>query len=85
MRGFGSGEYGEFTFLDYINIVGFLIGLENLNLNITQEDMDKQTADLDARVNAQIHEALTEIHQHLKVQDDKLNKLLKLLEDKNDS
>ena len=41
MKGLGSGDYGEFTFLDYITLVSFFIGLENLDLNITQEDMDK--------------------------------------------
>ena len=82
MKGLGSGDYGEFTFLDYITLVSFFIGLENLDLNITQEDMDKQTADLDARVNTQIHDALTEIHQHLEIQDNKLDKLLELLGEK---
>ena len=65
----GSGENGELTFLDLIAIVSFLVGLENLELNITQEDMDKQTADLDAHVNEQIQKALAEIHSHLEEQD----------------
>lgn len=82
MKGLGSGDFGEFTFLDYITLVSFFIGLENLDLNITQEDMDKQTADLDAHVNAQLHDALTEIHQHLEIQDNKLDKLLELLGEK---
>ena len=80
MRGLGSGECGEFTFLDYLAIASFLIGLENLELNITQEDMDAQTADLDARVNSKIEKALADIHFHLQLQDDKLNDLLKRLE-----
>lgn len=79
MKGFGSGDYGEFTFLDYIAIAGFLIGLENLDLNITQDDMDKQTAHLDASVNAKIQEALSDIHNHLKLQDEKLNEVLRRL------
>ena len=82
MKGLGSGDYGEFTFLDYITLVSFFIGLENLDLNITQEDMDKQTADLDAHVNTQIHEALAEIHHHLEIQDNKLDKILELLGEK---
>lgn len=77
MKGFGSGEYGEFTFMDYLAIASFFIGLENLELNITQEDMDKQTAELDANVNIKINEALSGIHKHLKEQDEKINELLR--------
>ena len=83
MKGFGSGEYGEFTFLDYLTIASFLIGLENLELNITQEDMDRQTADLDARVNDKLEKALADIHSHLQIQDKKLDDILRRL--KNDS
>ena len=82
MKGFGSGEYGEFTFLDYLTIASFLIGLENLELNITQEDMDAQTADLDARVNEKFEKALTDIHSHLQTQDEKLNQIIDRLEKK---
>ena len=73
----GSGENGELTFLDLIAIVSFLVGLENLELNITQEDMDKQTADLDAHVNEQIQKALAEIHSHLEEQDNKIDEILR--------
>ena len=27
MRGLGSGDYGEFTFLDYVTVISFFIGL----------------------------------------------------------
>ena len=77
MAGLGSGDYGEFTFLDYLTIASFLIGLENLEINITQEDMDKQTADLDARVNEKINTALADIHSHLQAQDEKIDELLR--------
>ena len=73
----GSGNNGELTFLDVIGIVSFCVGLQNLEINITQEDMDKQTADLDARVNAQIQSALSEIHGHLQDQDNKIDELLR--------
>lgn len=82
MKGLGSGECGEFTFMDYIGLVSFFIGFENLDLNITQEDMDKQTADLDAHVNAELNRVLTEIHKHLEVQDDKIDTILSMLEGK---
>ena len=37
-KGLGSGENGEFTFLDMLNILSFLIGTMNLNENLTQGD-----------------------------------------------
>ena len=77
MAGLGSGDYGEFTFLDYLTIAGFFIGLENLELNITQEDMDNQTAELDAKVNEKINTALSDIHSHLQAQDKKIDELLR--------
>ena len=75
----GSGERGEFTFLDCISIISFLVGLENLDLNITQDDMDKQTADLDARVNEKIQDAIAEIHAHLELQDYKIDRIMEAL------
>ena len=72
MKGFGSGDFGEFTFMDYIDLISLIIGIQNLELNITQEDMDNQTAELDAKVD----KALTEIQAHLKMQDKKIDLLL---------
>ena len=34
----GSGESGEFTFLDMLSIASFLVGVENLDMNLTQDD-----------------------------------------------
>lgn len=72
----GSGDSGEFTFMDYIAIVSLLIGIENLELNITQEDMDKQTA----TVNNEVDKALDMIQNHLEIQDKKIDELLKRME-----
>ena len=72
----GSGDSGEFTFMDYIAIVSLIIGIENLELNITQEDMDKQTAD----VNNEVDKALDAIQQHLEIQDKKIDELLNRME-----
>ena len=76
----GSGKDGELTFVDMIGLMSFAIGLENLDINITQEDMDAQTADLDARVNAKFDKALSDIHTHLRNQDDKIEELLRRTE-----
>ena len=74
----GSGENGEFTFLDDIAIVSFVIGLLNLEENLTQGD--KQ--DLEDVVNQRIDGLLQEVHSHLQTQDKKLDEIIKRLEDK---
>lgn len=73
----GSGESGELTFLDIIAIMGFLVGLENLGMNVTQEDAQALQQKTDA--NAKL--ILDEIHKHLKQQDLKLDAIIQRLED----
>lgn len=75
MSGLGSGVGGEWTFLDIIGLMGFCIGLQNLDLNISQENLDNQTQVLDAR----LKEVVDEIHRHLKNQDIKIDKILEVL------
>lgn len=78
----GSGNNGEFTFLDWIAILSFEIGLQNLDMNIDQSDIDQATQELDKK----LHKQVDDIHSHLTVQDAKLNLILSILEDiKNDS
>ena len=72
----GSGKDGELTFVDMIGLMSFAIGLENLDLNVTQNDIEAQTKDLDARVNAKLEKALADIHTHLRTQDDKIDQIL---------
>ena len=72
MKGLGSGENGEFTFLDTLSIIGFCVGLQNLDLNLAQEDLDNQTQELDKR----LHESVDDLHNHLQRQDDKLDMIL---------
>ena len=79
MLGIGSGDNGELTFLDCISIMGFLVGLQNLDLNITQEDFQTASKQIDAR----LENVLSEVHQHLEEQDIKINRILEVLE--NDS
>ena len=78
MKGLGSGNNGELTFLDAITIVSFLIGLENLEMNISQTDLQEETARLDKRVDEKVQFALSEIHGHLEEQD----RILRRLEEK---
>lgn len=75
--GLGSGAGGEWTFLDIITLIGFCVGLQNLDLNISQENLDNQTQELDAK----LREVVDDIHQHLKDQDDKIDKILEVLQD----
>lgn len=68
----GSGENGQFTFLDSISIVSFLIGLMNLNENLTQGDKQELLQSFSQKAD----ELLKEIHAHLKSQDQKIDKIL---------
>ena len=71
----GSGENGELTFIDLISIVSFCVGLQNLDLNIAQEDLDNQTQELDRR----LHEVVNDIHRHLQTQDTKIDYIISKL------
>jgi len=68
MNRLGSGDNGEFTFLDIISIISFLIDVMNLDENLTQGDLqDKAQLILDA------------IQEHLQQQDDKIDEILRRL------
>lgn len=73
--GFGSGENGQLTFLDIISIISFLIDIENLELNATQDDMARIQRELSNKAEL----LLTEIHGHLEKQDKKLDKILEAI------
>ena len=68
----GSASDGNLTVLDIIALLSFYIGLENLDLNIGQSDLDRQTGELDAK----LRDNIKDIHDHLRMQDEKLDKLL---------
>ena len=74
-QGLGSGENGEFTFLDTLSIFSFCIGMMNLNENLTQGD--KQ--DLQKQLSEKTELLLNEIHSHLKEQDKKLDKIMEVV------
>ena len=77
MSGLGSGGNGEFTFLDIISLMSFFIGLQNLDVNLTQDDKQELQQDLTDKTNA----LLTEIHSHLADQDKKLELLIKTVKE----
>lgn len=71
----------KLSLLDALTVLGFFIGLQNLDLNLGQNDLDRQTADLDARVNKRLSDAIAELHGHLTEQDRKIERILKKIED----
>ena len=75
MSGLGSGSNGEWTFLDIVTLVSFIIGVENLQMNATQDDMAKIQRDLSDKAEL----LLTEIHGHLELQDKKLEKIMEVI------
>lgn len=72
MKGLGSGDNGEFTFLDLISLMSFSIAIQNNNL-LNQQDKQELENELSS--------ALEEIHEHLQSQDRRIDKILQLLEE----
>ena len=66
---------GEWTFLDIVTLISFVIGLQNLEMNITQEDMQNTTERLDSALRKEVRD----IHRHLQEQDDKIDMILEEL------
>ena len=64
-------------FLDILTLMSFVISLENLDLNVTQEDAQNLEENMDEKMNR----LLNEIHAHLKAQDKKIDEILKELKD----
>ena len=62
-------EREQLSFIDLLSILSFCIGLMNLDINITQEDVDNQTQTI-----------LNELHGHLEMQDNKLDNIIRRLE-----
>lgn len=64
------------SFLDFLNVMSFFIGVMNLNENLTQGDKQELMESL----SKQTQTVLTEIHSHLESQDKKIDDILKRLE-----
>ena len=67
----------ELSFIDLLSIISFLVGLQNLELNVSASDINEQTQDLNKSLKA----VVDDIHNHLSVQDAKLNLILNKLEE----
>lgn len=68
-----SNQGEQFSILDAIAIVSFLVGLANDSENVDQSQLQET-----------VNEAVLDIHSHLKEQDEKLNFLLNKLQEKED-
>lgn len=66
----------QLTFVDILSIASFLVSLENLEENLTQNDKQDLQKDLADKAGS----LLREIHAHLKEQDKKLDVILERLE-----
>ena len=71
----GSGNKGEWTFLDIVSLISFCIGLQNLEENLSQSDLHEIDVSNAKRQDA----ILSEIHDHLTAQDRKLDAMIKVL------
>ena len=67
----------QLTFIDILSVASFLIALENLDENMTQNDKQELQSDLANKSNS----ILKEIHEHLEEQDRKLDAIIKGLEE----
>lgn len=63
----------QYDLLDAITMVSFIVGLLNYGENVDQ-----------TTINDTVQSAVQDIHGHLSEQDEKITKILQLLEDKND-
>ena len=71
MNNLGSGDNGEFTFLDIISLMSFFIGVMNLNENLTQGDKQEMMEEFSQKADL----LLREIHTHLEEQDSLLHQI----------
>ena len=68
-------DSNQFDLLDLIALLSFFVGVENLDLNVTQEDAQRLEHELNNKANL----ILTEIHEHLERQDKKIEQILEVL------
>lgn len=72
-----DNQKNQLSLLDAISIVSFLISLKNLDLNLTQDDLQK----VESELTKGLDEKINDIHRHLSVQDEKLNIILGILQE----
>lgn len=70
----------NYSYIDYVNLMDLAISICNLRSNRSQEDQQK----LEEHFNDKLNILLTEIHGHLQKQDEKIDRILKQIERKED-
>ncbi|MCH5211008.1 MAG: hypothetical protein J1F01_08615 [Oscillospiraceae bacterium] len=70
------GRNNQISYLDLINIMSFVIGIMNLDENLTQGDKQDLMDDFDKKADT----LLQEIHGHLESQDKKIDSIIQKLE-----
>ena len=68
-------ENNKLNFLDMLNVMSFVIGIMNLEENLTQGDKQDIMKNLSEKADT----ILKEVHAHLEEQDEKINKILEIL------
>ena len=68
-------DSSQLDILDVLSVLSFLIGVENLEYNISQDDMQRATERLDTA----LREEVRQIHEHLNEQDLKLNYITSMI------
>lgn len=64
-------------FIDIINLASFILAVQNLDLNISTDDLTEKSNE----ISEDLHKSIKDIHEHLAVQDAKLNAIMNRLED----
>ena len=67
--------------LDVLTVLGFYVGILNLDMNITQNDLQETSESLDKALRTQV----SEIHAHLEEQDRMLREIKERLESYEDN
>ena len=67
----------QLDILDVLSIINFMVGMMNLEENLTQGDKQELQNDLSSKADL----LLKEIHSHLQEQDSKLDMILQKLEE----
>ena len=70
LNGNNNGGLGP---LDALNVMSFIIGMMNLEQNMTQNDKQE----LESQFNTKVDQLLKEIHAHLQEQDNKIDIIMK--------
>ena len=70
-----SWSQRSLDFIDLLSILSFVVGLVNLDENMTQGDKQDLQKDLAEKSDA----ILSEIHEHLERQDRKLSEIMEVL------